>query len=140
MSLSGLLPGCSRLCAHDDTYWDQHMSVTNIGKMCFVLMVNMTALVYKIAFLLFAMILLPALTIRPLALIHISLFSMGADGNKSSMTSSPKHEFAPSFDVWYSDGSVVLVAEKTAFRVHGTILAANSEIFKDILALAGLSC
>jgi len=60
---------------------------------------------------------------------------MGADGNKSSMPSSPKHEFAPSLDVWYSDGSVVLVAEKTAFRVHGTILAANSEIFKDMFAI-----
>jgi len=60
---------------------------------------------------------------------------MGADGKRSSTPSSLKDEFTPSLDVWYTDGSIVLVAEKTAFRVHGTILAANSEIFKDMFAI-----
>ncbi|KAI0085765.1 hypothetical protein BDY19DRAFT_1075826 [Irpex rosettiformis] len=40
-----------------------------------------------------------------------------------------------SLDVWYSDGSVVLVAENTAFRVHTSILAQNCEIFRDMDAI-----
>lgn len=44
-------------------------------------------------------------------------------------------DFVPSADVWYTDGSVVLVAERTAFRVHCTILAAYSEIFKDMFGI-----
>ncbi|TFY54161.1 hypothetical protein EVJ58_g9022 [Rhodofomes roseus] len=44
-------------------------------------------------------------------------------------------DYTPSTEVWYSDGSVVLVAEKTAFRVHGTILATHCEIFKDMFAM-----
>ncbi|EPT01155.1 hypothetical protein FOMPIDRAFT_1121160 [Fomitopsis schrenkii] len=47
-------------------------------------------------------------------------------------TSTTPVDFVPSTDVWYTDGSVVLVAEKTAFRVHCTILAAHCEIFKDM--------
>ncbi|KAL6309366.1 hypothetical protein BKA93DRAFT_713867, partial [Sparassis latifolia] len=38
-------------------------------------------------------------------------------------------------DVWYADGSIILVAEKTAFRVHSSILAANCEFFKIMLAI-----
>ncbi|KAJ7622199.1 hypothetical protein FB45DRAFT_753136, partial [Roridomyces roridus] len=34
--------------------------------------------------------------------------------------------------VWYSDGSVVLQAEMTQFRVHNSILAASSTVFKDM--------
>ena len=41
-------------------------------------------------------------------------------------------DFTPSLDLWYKDGSVVLVTEKTAFRVHTTILAANCEVFRDM--------
>ncbi|KZT69232.1 hypothetical protein DAEQUDRAFT_669967 [Daedalea quercina L-15889] len=61
---------------------------------------------------------------------------MSADdlGSKQK-TNVPPTDFAPSTDVWYSDGSVVLVAEKTAFRVHGTILAAHCEVFKDMFAM-----
>jgi len=47
-------------------------------------------------------------------------------------------DFTPSTEVWYSDGSVVLVADKshkTAFRVHGTILAAHCEVFRDMFAM-----
>ena len=44
-------------------------------------------------------------------------------------------DFAPSTDVWYSDGGVVLVAEKTAFRAHCTILAAYCEIFRDMFSI-----
>lgn len=35
-------------------------------------------------------------------------------------------------DLWYSDGSIVLVAESTAFRVHTSILGQNCEVFKDM--------
>lgn len=35
-------------------------------------------------------------------------------------------------DVWYKDGSLVIVTETLAFRVHTSIMAANCEIFKDM--------
>ena len=37
--------------------------------------------------------------------------------------------------LWYDDGSVVLQAETTMFRVHRSILSAQSEIFKDMFAI-----
>ncbi|KAJ7081144.1 hypothetical protein B0H15DRAFT_890405 [Mycena belliarum] len=38
--------------------------------------------------------------------------------------------------VWYSDGSVVLQAELTQFRVHASILSAGSSVFKDMFEVA----
>ncbi len=38
-------------------------------------------------------------------------------------------------DVWYSDGSLVIVTETLAFRVHASIMAANCEIFKDMASM-----
>ena len=38
-------------------------------------------------------------------------------------------------DLWLEDGNVILVAEKTAFKVHRSILARNSEIFHDLFEL-----
>ena len=38
-------------------------------------------------------------------------------------------------DVWLEDGNVVLVAEGTAFRVFRSVLAKNSEIFRDMFNL-----
>ncbi|PCH44594.1 hypothetical protein WOLCODRAFT_77087 [Wolfiporia cocos MD-104 SS10] len=63
---------------------------------------------------------------------------MGESDSKSNVSSSVSAkavDFTPSNDVWYIDGSVVLVTEKTAFRVHGTIMAAHCEIFKDMFAM-----
>jgi hypothetical protein len=40
-----------------------------------------------------------------------------------------------SSEVWYSDGSVVLVADNVAFRVHISILAQNCEVFRDMDAI-----
>lgn len=37
--------------------------------------------------------------------------------------------------LWYDDGSVVLQVETTMFRVHRSILSAQSEIFKDMFAI-----
>jgi hypothetical protein len=36
---------------------------------------------------------------------------------------------------WFDDGSVVLEAERTQFRVYRGILCANSVIFKDMFSL-----
>lgn len=35
-------------------------------------------------------------------------------------------------DIWFDDGSVILQAESTQFRVHRTILARHSSVFRDI--------
>ena len=44
-------------------------------------------------------------------------------------------DFSKSLDLWYSDGSVVLVAEKTGFRVHTSILASSCEVFRDMISI-----
>ncbi|KAH8101867.1 hypothetical protein BXZ70DRAFT_1017995 [Cristinia sonorae] len=39
-------------------------------------------------------------------------------------------------DIWFEDGNVVLVAQDgTGFRVHQSILAANSDIFRDMFTI-----
>ncbi|KAI0698365.1 hypothetical protein BC835DRAFT_1269081 [Cytidiella melzeri] len=38
-------------------------------------------------------------------------------------------------DLWYADGSVVLVADTTAFRVHTSVLAQNCDVFRDMDAI-----
>ncbi|KAF8583618.1 hypothetical protein K439DRAFT_1313908, partial [Ramaria rubella] len=40
-------------------------------------------------------------------------------------------------DIYFKDGSIVLIAETTAFRVHRTQLVHHSEVFRDMLSLAG---
>lgn len=37
-----------------------------------------------------------------------------------------------SSEYWFSDGSIILQAEYTMFRVHLSVLARHSEVFKDI--------
>lgn len=37
---------------------------------------------------------------------------------------------------WYDDGNIVLQAELKQFRIHRSILSANSVIFKDMFSLA----
>lgn len=58
---------------------------------------------------------------------------MAASDTKQKLDTSV--DFVPSTEIWYSDGSVILVAGKTAFRVHGTIVATHCEIFKDMFAI-----
>ncbi|KDQ49710.1 hypothetical protein JAAARDRAFT_165405 [Jaapia argillacea MUCL 33604] len=43
--------------------------------------------------------------------------------------------FVKSRDLWFNDGSVVLVADKTAFRVHASILSSNASVFQDMFSL-----
>lgn len=38
-------------------------------------------------------------------------------------------------EIWLDDGSVVLVAEGVAFRVHQSILSRNSEVFRDMFTV-----
>ena len=46
-------------------------------------------------------------------------------------------------DIWHEDGDVVIVCERTAFRVHLDVLASHSAVFRDMAALpqpAGEQC
>lgn len=38
-------------------------------------------------------------------------------------------------DLWYEDGTVILIAEKTGFRVYRGLLAQHSEVFRDMFSL-----
>ena len=38
-------------------------------------------------------------------------------------------------DLWYDDGTVILIAEKTAFRVYRGLLAKHSEVFRDMFTV-----
>ena len=35
--------------------------------------------------------------------------------------------------LWFDDGNIVLIADDTSFRVHKSVLANNSAVFKDLL-------
>lgn len=37
-------------------------------------------------------------------------------------------------DIWYEDGNVILQAEGTQFKVHKSILAQSSSVFKDMFS------
>lgn len=39
-------------------------------------------------------------------------------------------------DLWFDDGNIVLIAEGTGFRVHGSFLARRASIFADMLAFS----
>ncbi|GJE91294.1 BTB/POZ domain-containing protein [Phanerochaete sordida] len=54
---------------------------------------------------------------------------------KTEMLNIEKADFTKSVDIWYADGSVVLVADKTAFRVHTSILACSCEVFRDMASI-----
>lgn len=38
-------------------------------------------------------------------------------------------------DFWYSDGSVVLIVEKTGFRIHQSVLTRYSDVFADLFTV-----
>lgn len=61
----------------------------------------------------------------------------------------PRHEsstvdndarFPTRSDIWFDDGSVVLQAELVQFRVHRTVLARHSSIFKDMFSIPQPPC
>lgn len=42
-------------------------------------------------------------------------------------------------ELWWEDGNVILVAEKTGFKVHRSIISRRSSVFNDMFAVSGLS-
>ena len=38
-------------------------------------------------------------------------------------------------DLWFHDGTVILIAESTGFRVYQGLLAKHSEVFRDMFSL-----
>ncbi|TFY80055.1 hypothetical protein EWM64_g3962 [Hericium alpestre] len=44
-------------------------------------------------------------------------------------------ELERSGDFWFDDGSIVIVAGSIAFRVHSSVLALHSQVFRDMLAV-----
>ncbi|KAH9951133.1 hypothetical protein B0H21DRAFT_719718 [Amylocystis lapponica] len=58
---------------------------------------------------------------------------MGVDVPKEG--AEQKTDFRKDIDVWWTDGSVVFIAETTAFRVHASIMAATCEIFRDMFTM-----
>jgi hypothetical protein len=56
-----------------------------------------------------------------------------ADSPKLESTSERTFKRIP--ELYFPDGSIILEAETTHFRVHGSILAARSPVFMDVLSL-----
>lgn len=54
-----------------------------------------------------------------------------APAREDSLAGYYKHSDA----FWLRDGNVVLIAEKTAFRVHQSVLERKSEVFKDMFGV-----
>lgn len=38
-------------------------------------------------------------------------------------------------EVWFDDGNVVVVADRTAFKVHRGVLSLHSEVFRDMFSI-----
>ncbi|CAA7261819.1 unnamed protein product [Cyclocybe aegerita] len=53
----------------------------------------------------------------------------------SGSTEQSGPELVRSEELWFEDGSVIIQAESTQFRVHKTILARSSSIFRDIFEI-----
>ncbi len=49
-------------------------------------------------------------------------------------TDSPLEELTRDQDFWLEDGSIVLVAKKTAFKVYKGVLSAHSPVFSDMFS------
>ncbi|KAH9835448.1 uncharacterized protein C8Q71DRAFT_765924 [Rhodofomes roseus] len=43
--------------------------------------------------------------------------------------------FTPDKEVYFADGNIDVIAERTAFRVHRGVLSAHSEVFQDMLSI-----
>ncbi|KAF9529372.1 hypothetical protein CPB83DRAFT_852555 [Crepidotus variabilis] len=54
-----------------------------------------------------------------------------SDDSSDSEESLPEH----SSKFWLEDGNIVLQVEQTLFRVHGSMLARHSEVFKDMFSI-----
>lgn len=54
--------------------------------------------------------------------------------SSSSSEETPRSADTTRSDLWYDDGNVILQAESMQFKVHKSILAENSSVFKDMFA------
>ncbi|KAG5735841.1 hypothetical protein E4T56_gene9366 [Termitomyces sp. T112] len=45
------------------------------------------------------------------------------------------HELQLRSDYWYDDGSIIIIVEETAFRVHKSILSQHSDVFADLFTI-----
>jgi len=48
----------------------------------------------------------------------------------STSQSTPRHA-----EFWFTDGSIVLIIEGTAFRIHKSILSKQSDVFSDLFTV-----
>lgn len=44
-------------------------------------------------------------------------------------------EIAKAHGLWFDDGNIVLVAERRPFKVHKGVLAAKSQVFRDMFSI-----
>lgn len=51
------------------------------------------------------------------------------------MTTTVQPEPTRHTNLWFEDGNIVLVAQHTAFRVHRTVLAMHSNVFRDMFLI-----
>lgn len=57
------------------------------------------------------------------------------DGDRNGTGATATRSMTRRKEFWYHDGSVVLRASNTLFKVHQTVLAAHSEVFADLFTL-----
>lgn len=54
----------------------------------------------------------------------------GPDDASNAMASAKSHP-----DLWFDDGSIILVAEQTMFKVHRSTLCIHSNVFTDMFGI-----
>ncbi|KAI0731744.1 hypothetical protein C8Q72DRAFT_198512 [Fomitopsis betulina] len=60
--------------------------------------------------------------------------SLSEEGTKSNLFSGIGAQLAKDPDIWLPDGNLVLEADGIAFKVYGGLLAAQSEVFRELLS------
>jgi BTB/POZ domain len=56
--------------------------------------------------------------------------------NKRARTvSETSEESLEQYEPWWDDGNIIIIAENKKFRVHRSIIAAHSVVFKDMLCV-----
>lgn len=53
----------------------------------------------------------------------------------SSEMSSPPEPLERNLNFWFEDGSIILIVENTAFRIHQSILSRHSDVFADLFTV-----